>query len=217
MLYQSNFSFHIFCDQVPILRLSGQHPSNLSCLYFGSAGSHTSKPSLVKTKTLLRQIVCGRARLRVEFRILRFSSKWTIHRNILSPENWVFLLDTIGAATDGSKPLQINKIWKCWIKESYWIITKNIKQIIKSISQNMRTHCFLATQMRGQQQLTTSYMHRFQIEPAKLANLYVCPCTQMDFLIVVQFLTTLTKHICVFYFRSYFKVSFLPVFSEMKY
>ena len=73
-------------------------------------------------------------------------------------------------------------------------ITKNIKQIIKSISQNMRTHCFLATQMRGQQQLTTSYMHRFQIEPAKLANLYVCPCTQMDFLIVVQFLTTLTKY-----------------------
>ena len=76
----------------------------------------------------------------------------------------------------------------------------------------MRTRCFLATQMRGQQQLTTSYMHRFQIEPAKLANLYVCPCTQMDFLIVVQFLAT-----CVFYFRSYFKVSFLPVFSEMKY
>ena len=57
MLFQSNFSFYIFCDQVPILRLSGQHPSNLSCLYFGSAGSHTSKPSLVKTKTLLRQIV----------------------------------------------------------------------------------------------------------------------------------------------------------------
>ena len=81
----------------------------------------------------------------------------------------------------------------------------------------MRTYCFLATQMRGQQQLTTSYMHRFQIEPAKLANLYICPCTQMDSLIVVQFLTTLTKHICVFYFRSYFKVSFLPVFSEMKY
>ena len=50
MLYQSNFSFHIFCDQVPILRLSGQHPSNLSCLFFGSAGSHTSKPSLVKPK-----------------------------------------------------------------------------------------------------------------------------------------------------------------------
>ena len=131
MLCQPNFSFYIFCDQVPILRLSGQHPGNLSCLYFGSAGSHTSKPSLVKTKTLLRQIVCGRALLRIEFRILRFSSKWTIHRNILSPENWVFLLDTIGAATDGSKPLQINKIWKCWIKESYWIITKNIKQIIK--------------------------------------------------------------------------------------
>ena len=37
----------------------------------------------------------------------------TIHENILSFENWVFLLllglDTIGAETDGSMPLQINK------------------------------------------------------------------------------------------------------------
>ena len=81
----------------------------------------------------------------------------------------------------------------------------------------MRTHCFLATQMRGQQQLTTSYMHRFQIEPAKLANLYVCPCTQMDFLIVVQFLTTLTKHMRILLSIVWFKVSFLPVFSEIEY
>ena len=38
---------------------------------------------------------------------------WTFHENILSLENWVFLLllrlDTIGAETDGSTPLQINK------------------------------------------------------------------------------------------------------------
>ena len=65
----------------------------------------------------------------------------------------------------------------------------------------MRTYCFLATQMRGQQQLTTSYMHRFQIEPAKLANLYICPCTQMDSLIVVQFLTTLTKPMRIYRIR----------------
>ena len=67
----------------------------------------------------------------------------------------------------------------------------------------MRTYCFLATQMRGQQQLTTSYMHRFQIEPAKLANLYVCPCTQMDFLIVVQFLTKHMRILLSIVFHSF--------------